>query len=507
MRHRTPGKQSPRTRNARRVGNLVTSLSLVAASAIAVVVGVSSASAPLPRNLVANPGLESSLGGWAASTGVSKLDRVASGFQSKWAGRLQVTAAGAATSQVVYTGVVPRTTQGSVFALGIWVRLLPQQSVTFQAREVLGSTVVSSSRTVRAVKPGWYFVPMPYGAKRAGSRLDVTLTASRPTTKAPVLFDGLYVGQVKGAAVSTTTSTTTTSGTPVIQPASTSAASSVKGCAVKPSACGYPDATNTGVPAGTVLRSVPGQVSSGPGWHWDSRGWVSVDGNGAVLDGLNIPYNVDVTASNVTIKNSLMSVAGEGFGISLRHTSKVTIQDSEITGPSTGSTRLMVGIKDIYGDSTGTQILRNDIARTSTGVQMESGLIQDNYIHDMGYKSGDHLNGITSNGSTALLTIRHNTVLNSFDQTDAISLFEDFGVQANRTIDNNLVAGGGYTIYGGANPGGAATSNIHITNNRFSRLYYPNGGSYGPVTAYAPGGAGNTWTGNIWDDTLTPVNP
>ena len=138
---------------------------------------------------------------------------------------------------------------------------------------------------------------------------------------------------------------------------------------------------------------------------------------------------------------------------------------------------------------------------------MESGLIQDNYIHDMGYKSGDHLNGITSNGSTALLTIRHNTVLNSFDQTDAISLFEDFGVQANRTIDNNLVAGGGYTIYGGANPGGAATSNIHITNNRFSRLYYPNGGSYGPVTAYAPSGAGNTWTGNIWDDTLTPVNP
>ena len=338
----------------------------------------------------------------------------------------------------------------------------------------------------------------------SSSPTTVASSTPSPTTSPPNVSTSLTSTASPTSQHVTTPPTPSLMATPI---ASTSTASSVKGCAVKPSACGYPDATNTGVPAGTVLRSVPGQVSSGPGWHWDSRGWLEVDGDGAVLDGLDIRANLDITASNVTVKNSRISETGDSFGISLRHTSKVTIQDSEITGPSTGSTRLMVGIKDIYGDSTGTQILRNDIARTSTGVQMESGLIQDNYIHDMGYKSGDHLNGITSNGSTALLTIRHNTVLNSFDQTDAISLFEDFGVQANRTIDNNLVAGGGYTIYGGANPGGAATSNIHITNNRFSRLYYPNGGSYGPVTAYAPSGAGNTWTGNIWDDTLTPVNP
>ena len=123
---------------------------------------------------------------------------------------------------------------------------------------------------------------------------------------------------------------------------------------------------------------------------------------------------------------------------------------------------------------------------TSTGVQMESGLIQDNYIHDMGYDPGDHINGMTTNSGTALLTIRHNTILNTIDQTDAIRLFEDFGAQSNRIIDNNLVAGGGYTIYGGANPGGAATSNIKITNNRFSRVYYPNGGYYGPSPPTPP---------------------
>lgn len=279
------------------------------------------------------------------------------------------------------------------------------------------------------------------------------------------------------------------------------------GCVVVPSVCGFPDATNTGVPSGVSLRSVPSQVSSGPGWHYDSRGWVSVDGNGAVLDGLRIPYNVDVVANDVTIKNSQVEVQGESFGISLRHAARTTVQNTEVFSPDAGTNRLMVGIKDIYGDSTGTQVLRSDIWHTSTGVQIDSGLVQDNYIHDMGYKAGDHLNGTTSNGGTTLLTLRHNTVLNQFAQTDAISLFEDFGVQANRIIDNNLLAGGGYTLYAGQNPGGLTATGITVTNNRFSRLFYPQGGSYGPVTAWNPTGTGNTWTGNTWDDTNTTLNP
>ena len=86
-------------------------------------------------------------------------------------------------------------------------------------------------------------------------------------------------------------------------------------------------------------------------------------------------------------------------------------------------------------------------------MQIYAGLIRDNYIHDVSFAdSGSHLNGTTSNGSTVPLRIVHNTVFNPNDQTDAISLFEDFGVEANVIIDNNLVAGGGYAIYGGQNP-------------------------------------------------------
>jgi hypothetical protein len=228
---------------------------------------------------------------------------------------------------------------------------------------------------------------------------------------------------------------------------------------------------------------------------------VSIDGDGAVFDGYAVNANIDVTADNVTIRNVRMVQGGEGFGISLRHTSGVTIQNCEITAPDASANRLMVGIKDIYGDSTGLRVLANEISRTSTGVQVESGLIQDNYIHDLGLKGSDHVNGTTSNGGSRQLTLRHNTILNPHSQTDAISLFQDFGPQANRIIDNNLLAGGGYTIYAGANAGKeSGATNIQVTNNRISRMYYARGGSYGPIAAYA-NGQGNTFTGNIWDDT------
>src|SRR6185437_1421378 len=47
-------------------------------------------------------------------------------------------------------------------------------------------------------------------------------------------------------------------------------AAGLTNCAAKPSTCGYPDATNTGVPSGTTLKQVPSQVSSGPGWSYNA---------------------------------------------------------------------------------------------------------------------------------------------------------------------------------------------------------------------------------------------
>jgi hypothetical protein len=287
------------------------------------------------------------------------------------------------------------------------------------------------------------------------------------------------------------------------------AAAAQLNCAAVPSACGYPDATNTGVPAGTTLLTVPGQVSSGPGWYYDSRGWVEVDGNGANLTGLYIPMNLDVTASNVTIDDDQVVTSGaSSFGISLRHTANVTIENSDVSGVNTTTGRVANAIDDIYGDSTGLVVKDDNIADWRTAVQVSAGLVTGNYIHSPGYIAGDHVNGIYDTGSTQPLTISGNTIFNSISQTDDITLEATAAGEpvANKTITGNLLAGGGYSLYGGDSLGNTTTA-ITVTNNRFSTLYYPLGGQFGPVAYYATTGTGNTWTGNTWDNTGQPVAP
>jgi hypothetical protein len=71
---------------------------------------------------------------------------------------------------------------------------------------------------------------------------------------------------------------------------------------------------------------------------------------------------------------------------------------------------------------------------------------------------------------------------------------------ANKMVVDNLLAGGGYSIYGGGRAG--RTSNIVIKDNAFGRLYYPKGGQYGPAAYFNPRQAGNVWSGNAWSGTI-----
>jgi len=273
-------------------------------------------------------------------------------------------------------------------------------------------------------------------------------------------------------------------------------------CAATPSSCGYPGTANTGVPSGTTLKSVPGQVSSGPGWYYNAA-WnvVIVDVKGTVLSGLYIPYNLVIDASNVTVKNVHVVTSGN-FGISLTHTTGVTIENSTISGQNATSGRVDSAVTDVYGDSTGMVIKDNNISYFRTAIQISTGVVDGNYIHDPGYITGDHTNGFYVNGGTEPLTIENNTIFVSLGQTDTINL--DAGSSgvpvANKTIENNYLAGGGYAIYGGTSPGNP-TSHIVIEGNRFGQQYYPQGGRYGPVAYFAPSGTGNTWSGNSWDTT------
>jgi hypothetical protein len=65
---------------------------------------------------------------------------------------------------------------------------------------------------------------------------------------------------------------------------------------------------------------------------------------------------------------------------------------------------------------------------------------------------------------------------------------------------DNLLAGGGYSIYGGG-ARNDRTSNIVIEDNEFGRLYYPEGGQYGPAAYINLAQTGNVWSGNVWSGT------
>src|SRR5260370_33281946 len=103
----------------------------------------------------------------------------------------------------------------------------------------------------------------------------------------------------------------------------------------------------------------------------------------------------------------------------------------------------MTGVKDVYSGSAGTQIRADNISWFETAVQMESGLVKNNYIHNPGFIAGDHTNGVMPNGGTTLLTITHNTIFNPLPQTHAAPLLPDFSAQANRTGTTTPLACGG----------------------------------------------------------------
>jgi len=280
----------------------------------------------------------------------------------------------------------------------------------------------------------------------------------------------------------------------------------------------YPSASSTGPVAGTVLRTVgtgSGQVSSGPGWTY-SDGYVSITGAGAIFNGFNLTCPIAVFASGVTIENCVISCGGQStFPICIETDrnnngnpiTSFTLKNCTISGSDDNMNRACACIKDIYGAASGIVIQACNMYWASTAIQVYAGECLDNYIHDLigNVTYGDHVNGINVSGGTSPLLIQHNTILNPNAQTDCIALFQDTAPPAiaNKTINNNLMAGGGYCLYGGqsgAEYTGLPATNIVITNNVISTIYFANGGAFGPVTYFSPGNSGNKWSGNVWHD-------
>lgn len=299
-------------------------------------------------------------------------------------------------------------------------------------------------------------------------------------------------GQLPGASGSVTPSVSASASASASAKPSASPSGSKRpngGGGPNPGPAGWPNANNTGVPAGHALRA------SGP---------VRVTKAGTVIDGLDVRGDISVEANNVTIKNTRVIAVGTWAIIQRSGASGLTVQDSDMHG--NGTDQMQFAILNQGGNIT---IARNDISVISDGISTSVGLIVDNYLHDPKLFPGDHLDMIQSDegpGGGGSLTIRHNTMINTYEQTSALALFQDFGVQHDALIENNLMAGGGYALYAGAGAKGKSY-NIKIINNVFSRTVFKNGGYWGPAAYWDAGGSGNVWQSNVWQDTGQAITP
>jgi hypothetical protein len=222
---------------------------------------------------------------------------------------------------------------------------------------------------------------------------------------------------------------------------------------------GFPDATNTGVPAGVTLTPSGGLKITTPG---------------AVISGLNISGTVTIDAPNVTLKDCIIQGTG-WYQVKIEPgISGTTVKNCTINAGGNGTNPYaLCGIGDNGSNST---FLNNNISNFEHGISLiNSGgngdLIQGNYIHDFFAPSSisPHYDGIEINGPESNVTITGNTIINNQTQTSAIMIDNYFGSISNINVNNNRLVGGAYTIFVDAQFGGGSIIGVKITNNRLGK--------------------------------------
>lgn len=249
---------------------------------------------------------------------------------------------------------------------------------------------------------------------------------------------------------------------------------------------GFPNAGNTGVPAGTALTAY-----SGP---------CTITTAGAVIDARTINCSLDIRAKGVKITRSVVNgtvyADTDGSG-------SFTISDSQI---NIGS-RMGTGIGDAYFTAIRVHVTGgNRSINCFLNCTVESSYVHGQFTdttgvaHESGIRMGS---GSVIRGNTIACTAPD--VAPDAGCSAALTGYGDFAVVQNNVVDGNLfVAGsGGYCAYGGSTTGkpfSAGVNNIRFTNNVFQRGESGKCGWYGPITSFNLGAPGNVWSNNTFDD-------
>lgn len=145
--------------------------------------------------------------------------------------------------------------------------------------------------------------------------------------------------------------------------------------------------------------------------------------------------------------------------------------------------------------SAGASVYRTHVSRTVDGIHVSGPrtVITETLIDGLAFYNGAHNDGVQFMGPVEDVSILRSRIMNQHPQTSALSLLGKRVV-----VEANYLAGGGYTIYGGAK--GDATSGpaseLRIVRNVIGTDYFARGGNFGAVAYWDRTGASGTWSAN-----------
>jgi hypothetical protein len=317
------------------------------------------------------------------------------------------------------------------------------------------------------------------------------------------------------SATSITSTTSTTSGTTsatAAEPASAmSCWTSTPNVPGGPDPWGgcFPGPGNVGVPAGTALAE-----------FGSSGGDIDLTRNNDVIEGKILRGFVNVYATNVTIRNSV--IHGVVATITdFAPNASVTLDNVVVDAKDTNPPYQFANYFAVSGNNL--ILSHSEVRGGKGGGSCNHCLVENNWIHAPWIPPGTeyHMSAwrLDQNGA-----LRHNTLSCDFDPAGFspeagcsadLTGYGDFQAVVNNTIDRNLFMANpgklGYCVYGGSGgfpdkPYGNDAQNIVFTDNIWQKGAAGSCGDYGPVTGFDVNVPSNVWTNNKYDDGTT-INP
>jgi hypothetical protein len=278
----------------------------------------------------------------------------------------------------------------------------------------------------------------------------------------------------------------------------------------------WPSPDNTGPAAGTVLR--------------DTRGTLFSSRDDQIFENLNHTGSIQISHRNCIVRNCIVNGTGCNFNGPVGQNNAIGTPANgknynlkvfncrifSISGPILKDTAMFDGVFNAM------EVAFCDISGCENAIDVSDPIngaayLHDNYIHDFACwdavqspPDGGHTDGLQTYdiSNTGGMRIINNTVLGWQTQGTyptnpqaSSSCLACITGQHDLTIDNNLFAGGSYSLYGPSQKGlGGHPVNVHVTNNHFSTVFYPNCGAYGTHSGWDNTAAGFVWSGNVWHD-------